>query len=237
MPLPAGSGYSCSVSSLMNVDFPAPFGPRMAVCSPAAILSVSRSRMRVPPSTTVAPCSSSGCSVPTSTDSGPAGELAIEIEDGGRIVFDQPKLRHDFAGGLLFLDLLGEEPLQLGHLGEGLLLEAQLVEGIDLMRHPLLVRQRLLEHLGERVERGLRLLDRLQVDGAVAGEGEVEQLERVHPLLVALHPQPLGGPEEALLLAETGHREVGVGRLELGIDLFVDRVENRRVHVESSLRS
>ena len=55
----AAIGYCCSVSSLMKVDFPAPFGPRIAVCSPAAIVSVRPSRTRAPPSTTVASQSSS----------------------------------------------------------------------------------------------------------------------------------------------------------------------------------
>src|SRR6267154_4172258 len=62
-PFALANGYSCRVSSFINVDFPAPFGPRMAVCSPTRIVSVRPSRMRVPPSTTDASqiSSSGGC--------------------------------------------------------------------------------------------------------------------------------------------------------------------------------
>src|SRR6185436_16928329 len=220
----------------MKVDLPAPLGPRIAVCSPAAMRSVRRSRMRAPPSTTLASCNSSSGSVATAVGRGAGGELAIEIEDRRRIGLDQAELGDDFARDLLLFHLLGQEPLQLGHLGERLFPEAQLVEGIDLLRDPLLVRQRLLEHLAERVKRRLRLVDRPQVDRAVAGEREVEQLQCVHPLLVALQAQPLGRAEKPLLLAERGHRQIGIGRLELRVDLFVDRVEHGRVHVESNLR-
>jgi hypothetical protein len=37
----------------------------------------------------------------------------------------EAELRDDFARGLFFLDLLGQEPLQLGHLGEGFLGESR----------------------------------------------------------------------------------------------------------------
>jgi hypothetical protein len=52
------SGYCWSVSSLINVDLPAPFGPRIAVCSPTWIDSVSRSSTRVSPRITDASLSS-----------------------------------------------------------------------------------------------------------------------------------------------------------------------------------
>src|SRR5262249_40720806 len=91
----------------------------------------------------------------------PRAQLTIGIEDRSRIVVDEPELRDDFASDLFFLDLLGQEPLQLGHLGEGLLAEAQLVERVDLDRHALLVLKRLLEDHCERIECRLGLVDRL----------------------------------------------------------------------------
>src|SRR5262249_53480045 len=99
-----------------------------------------------------------------------------------------------------------------------------------------LVRERLLEHRGQRVEGRLRLLDGAQLDLAVAREDEVEQLQAVQPLLVALQAQPSRRAKKLLVLAEPGHCQIGVRRLELGIDLLVDRVLDGRIHgVESSL--
>src|SRR5262245_2797767 len=230
------SGYCWSVSSLTSVDLPAPLGPRTAACSPTGMVSVSPSSTRAPPRTTVASRSSTSGAVATLGRNRSRAELAIEVENRRRVVLDQPELGDDLARGFLLLHLLGEEPLQLGHLGERLLLEAQLIERVDLGRDALLVRERLLEHGTERLEADFRLLDRVQLDLAVARQHEVEQLQPVQPLLVALHAQPLRGAEELLLFAEARHREVGVGRLELGIDLLVDRAQNSRIHVvESSI--
>ena len=78
------------------------------------------------------------------------------------VVADQLELRDDFAAGLLLLDLLGQEPLQLGDSGERLLLERDLVERIDLPADLLLLLERALEDVGERRELLPRLLERLQ---------------------------------------------------------------------------
>src|SRR5213080_2086731 len=59
-------------------------------------------------------------------DRGARTELSIHVEDHGGIVLHEPKLRDDLARDFLFLDLLGEEPLELGHLRERFLAEAQL---------------------------------------------------------------------------------------------------------------
>ena len=50
-----------------------------------------------------------------------AAKLAIEIQDRRRIVLHHLELRDDLAHRLFFLDLLGDEPLELGHRGERLL--------------------------------------------------------------------------------------------------------------------
>src|SRR5262252_6422412 len=227
----SASGYCCSVRSLTSVDLPAPLGPSTAVCSPAGMVRVSRSSTRAPPRTTVASRSSTSGAVATLAGCNRSrAELAIEVEDRRRVVLDQPELGDDLARGFLFLHLLGEEPLQLGHLRERLLCEAQLVERVDLRRDTLLVRQRLLEHCIERVEGDFRLLDGVELDLAVARQDEVEQLQPVHSLFVALHAQPLRGAEKLLLLTEPGHRKIAVRRLELRIDLLVDRLQNSRIH-------
>ncbi len=57
-----------------------------------------------------------------------AAQFAIQIEQRRRIVLHHVELRDDLAHGLFFLDLLGDEPLQLGHRGEDLLAERQFVE-------------------------------------------------------------------------------------------------------------
>src|ERR1043166_3006613 len=213
---PLASGYCCSVSSLTSVDLPAPFGPKIAVCWPSGIVSVSRSRTRASPSTTLASRSSTSGGA-TLFRNRPRAELAIEIEDRRGVVLHQPELGDDLARRFFLFHLLGEEPLQLGHLGKGLLLEAQLVEGVDLRGHPLLVGQRLLEDGAKRVEGQFRLVDRVQLDFRVAGKHEVEQFQPVLPFLVALHPQPFRGAEKFLLFAEAGHRQVGIGGFELRV--------------------
>src|SRR6266511_6389711 len=57
----------------MSVDLPAPFGPRMAVCSPTGIVSETAWSARVVPRTTVASCSS------TIGSAGAAGELMTPV--------------------------------------------------------------------------------------------------------------------------------------------------------------
>ena len=51
----------------------------------------------------------------------------------------------DFAAGLLFLDLFGQEPLQLGDGREGLFVERGLVQRVDLLADFLLLLERALE--------------------------------------------------------------------------------------------
>src|SRR5262249_25322138 len=57
-PSPSGTGYTCRLSNFNSVDLPAPFGPRIAACSPSESVSVNRSRTRVVPYCTVASRSS-----------------------------------------------------------------------------------------------------------------------------------------------------------------------------------
>ena len=63
---------------------------------------------------------------------------------------DHAEFRDDLADSLLFLDLLRDEPLKLGHGGEDFLAERQLVQSIDLSAHALFLSERLLEDLEER---------------------------------------------------------------------------------------
>ena len=46
-------GYTSRVMAWMRVDFPLPFGPRMAVCSPHSIENVTSRRAQVPSLCTV----------------------------------------------------------------------------------------------------------------------------------------------------------------------------------------
>ena len=112
-------------------------------------------------------------------DGGPRAQLAVHVEDRRRVVPDQAELGDDLASGLLFLDLLGEEPLQLGDSRESLLLERGLVECVDLPADFLLLRERLLEYISEGLEFLPWLLERLEIDVGVAGKDEVEELQRV----------------------------------------------------------
>src|SRR5262245_1726063 len=195
------------------------------------IVRLRPSSTRTPPSTTVASRSSrKGALTSPGGDGGARAELAIEIEDRRRVVLHQPELGDDLPRRFLLLDLFGEEPLQLGHLGKRLLGEAQLVEGVDLRGDALLVLERLLEDGGERVEADVRPIDRLELDRAVAREHEIEQLQAVQALLIALHLQPRRRAEKLLAIAESRHREIRVRRLELGVDLLVDGTQHSRVH-------
>ena len=101
-------------------------------------------------------------------DRGARTQFAIDVENRRRIALDQTELGDDFARDLLFFDLLGQEPLELGHLGERLLLEAQFVKSVDLDGYALFVHQGLFEDRGQRVERSARLIDGLEIDSAIA---------------------------------------------------------------------
>src|SRR5581483_12048538 len=131
-------------------------------------------------------------------------ELAIEVEQRPGIVAHEAEARHDFARRLLLLDLFGQEPLQLGHLREGLAPEGQLVEVVDLRRRAFFLLKDALEDVAEGVELERWLLERCELDVAVAGQDEVEELHRVVVLFDALQPQPARGAGEFLALAERG---------------------------------
>jgi hypothetical protein len=60
------------------------------------------------------------------------------------------EFRDDLADRLFFLNLLGDEPLKLGHGGEDFFAERQLVQSIDLPAHALFLSEHLLEDLEER---------------------------------------------------------------------------------------
>ena len=54
----------------------------------------------------------------------PSTQLAVELEQRRRVVAYHLDLRHDLPQGLFFFHLFGDEPLQLGHGREDLLLKA-----------------------------------------------------------------------------------------------------------------
>src|SRR5437667_6458913 len=117
---------------------------------------------------------------------GASAQLAVKIEQRAGIVSNQAELGDPFARGLLLLDLFGEEPLQLGHFGERLVREAQLIEVVDLFGHARFLPQCDLEHLAKRLEFPRRLIDGHQLDGTVTAEHEAEQLHTMPVLLDAL---------------------------------------------------
>ena len=132
--------------------------------------------------------------------------------------------------GLLLLDLLGEEPLELRDRRERLLLEGNLVERVDLTADFLLLAQRPFEHFEHRRERLPRLFQRLEHDLLIARQDEVEQLHRVHVLFLALEPQPPRRAGELLPLAPGRHRQIRIRGAELGVDLLVYRFDYSDVH-------
>src|SRR5215218_1506819 len=77
-------------------------------------------------------------------------ELAVHVQERRRVVADHLQLRDDFAAGLFLLDLLGEEPLQLGDGGERLLGERDLIERVNLLADCLLLLERPREHVEQR---------------------------------------------------------------------------------------
>src|SRR4029453_19647562 len=74
-----------------------------------------------------------GPSASSLRDSRPVAKLAVEIEQRCRVAADQRELRDDLASRLLFLDLLGEAPLELDRSGVRFLLKGELVERVDLL--------------------------------------------------------------------------------------------------------
>ena len=164
----------------------------------------------------------------------PKAKLLIGKADWDALKASSPQwlkdARDDLAGGLFFLDLLGEKPLELGHRGKDLFLERQFVERVDLRADGLLLRERLLEDVGQRLELRLRNVDRLELDLASAREHEVEQLHRVAVLLLALQAKPVRRAGEVLFLAPRRHRQIRERGAELGTDLAVDGIEDDTGH-------
>src|SRR5687767_10456624 len=78
---------------------------------------------------------------------GAGAELPVHLEQRWRVVADHLQLGDDFPADLLFLDLLGEEPLQLGDRREGLFVERRLVQRVDLVADFLLLLERALEYV------------------------------------------------------------------------------------------
>ncbi len=162
---------------------------------------------------------------------------SADFEQRGRVVADHLQLRDDLAANLFLLDLLGQEPLQLGHGREGLLGESDLVERVDLVADFLLLLERALEYVEHRRVGCLWRLYGTELHVAVARQQEVQQLHGVHVLFLALQPQPARGADELLVLAPGGHREVGVRRAQFGVDLAVDGFDDTLIHHENPHRS
>ena len=131
---------------------------------------------------------------------------------------------------LLFLNLLGEEPLELDRSGKRLLLEGELVEGVDLLADRLLLLQDAVVDVVQRRELLCRRRHFLQRDLTTAREHEVEELHGVPVFLLALEPQPFGAAEEVLRRAPRRHGEVFIRRPELGVDLLIEGVLDGSAH-------
>ena len=124
---------------------------------------------------------------------------------------NHPDLGDDVAGGLLFLDLLVDEPLEHGLGRVVVFLHSQRKDVVDRLADLALVRQRLLEYFQRRAEVQRRLLDGLKLHAAVAVVDELEELHRVGCLFLVLDAHPVGCTGQVLGLEIGGHGKVDVG--------------------------
>src|SRR5436190_1742247 len=106
------------------------------------------------------------------------GQIAVEQQQRRWLAAGHLQLLDDLAGVLLFLNLLGDEPLQQRLGGVVALFQRQLVEPVDQCRDLALVIQRLLEHIQRRLELTRRLVERLKLHAAAA---VVQEIEELHP--------------------------------------------------------
>src|SRR5690606_26274017 len=157
---------------------------------------------------------------------GPSPQFAVEVENRRRIVLHHVQLGDDLAHGLLFLHLLGDEPLQFGHGGEDLLAEGQLVERVDVAADFPFLGQCGFEYVEDRAELRPRLVEPRQRDGKIPGQHEVEQLHRVAVLLLTLRAQPSARAGQLVVFTPARHRQVGERRIELRANLRGDGFEN-----------
>ena len=135
----------------------------------------------------------------------------------------EPQLLDHLFGRGLFLHLFGDEPLQDVVRAVVFELQRQVGEIVDEARDRLLVLQRVLEH-GQRARPlGLRLCDGLERHRATTFEHVVEELHGVRRLLLELHVHPAGTTAQAQGGEPSRHGEIQIGRVELGVDLLVER--------------
>ncbi len=113
--------------------------------------------------------------------------------------------------------------------GVVVLLDRKLVEIVDQPGHELLVFEYLLEQIdwGPKLHR--RLVKGFEHDTPTALVHVIEELHGVLSLFLALRLHPMGEARQIGCCAVGRHRKVQIGRVEFGLDLFVDRAFHRLV--------
>src|ERR671916_1559524 len=106
-------------------------------------------------------------------------QLAVEEEQGCVVLAGHPEPLDNVGGGLLLLDLFGDEPVEEDLRRVVVLPHRELVEVVDAGRYLLLVFEGLLEGVERGPEGVRRRLDGLKLDALAAIQDEVEELHGV----------------------------------------------------------
>jgi hypothetical protein len=155
---------------------------------------------------------------------------AVHHKEPALGVADQLELVKDRLGRGFLLDLLRHKPLQ--HLVGGVVLQldAEIDQLVDQAGDVALVFERFLEYVDRRLPVGRRCLDRQQLDPPAAFGHVLVEPHRMGQFFLVLHAHPLREAGQALRLEVSGHRQIQVGRVDLGVDLLVNRFLHFRVN-------
>src|SRR5215213_5588720 len=150
-------------------------------------------------------------------------QFLVEQEQEIATTADAAEGIDDVTHGLLLFDLLGGEPVEPRLRGVVLLVDDQSVKVRDRARDRALVLERFLEDLEWRRILLARLREGPQSHATLTIRDEGVETHRVLNLFAGLMTEPGRAAGQALLLAVSRHREVGIGGLELDGELIVHR--------------
>ena len=151
-------------------------------------------------------------------------QTPVERQQAGTIVADEFQVLDDLLGALLLFNLLIDEPLKHAEGRIIIFLRSKGIDGMNRGSDPLLMCQRVLEHVERRCEFVLRLINSAEDHAPTAVVHIVEEAQRMSALLLALQPKPVGKPGQRHRLEVGGHCHVGMGRGKFIGDLPVDRL-------------
>src|ERR1039457_1119189 len=150
--------------------------------------------------------------------------LRISIPDAAALFADGFQLIQNPADVRLFLDLLGDVPLQGDLAGVVLLGPRELEQRADFARDALLVLEYFLEHMGHSTKIGWWRADIAELELTAAVEQEADQLHSVFGFFLRLHAQPVRETAKTPAFAVRAHGQVKLGRILFQRDLRIEGV-------------